>query len=110
MSDLISRSALIEEIERQKSSLDKDCEWSYNMTLRIVDIFFELINKQPTVEAKPVVNGEWIENTAGHYVCSNCRQLAKGDMTGCFKNGKFRQERTNFCPNCGADMRGGKNE
>lgn len=95
MSDLISRSALIEEIERQKLSLDEDDLWSYNMTLRIVDIFCKLINNQPTVEAKPVVTGEWEDNP---YIweCNQCHawlMVEQGDAD------------MNFCPNCGADMR-----
>lgn len=56
-----------------------------------------------TVEAKPVVRGEWVEfdidyggiPTVG-YQCSECGQ----------SNGFL----TDFCPNCGCDMRGGKNE
>lgn len=104
MSDLISRSALVEEFEKQKQCMD------YGNALWSKSEIKSIINEQPTVEAKPVVHGKWIENTAGYYVCSNCRQLAKGDMTGCFKDRKFRQERTDFCPRCGSDMRGGKNE
>lgn len=107
MSDLISRSVLFEEIERQKSSLDKDCEWSYNMTLNIVDVFCKLINKIPTVEAKPVVHGEWHLldkcSNAGVY-CSVCHKKVYKEPY--YANVKVK---SNFCPNCGADMRGGKN-
>lgn len=102
MSDLISRSALIEEIEKQKLSLDKNDLWSYNMTLLIVDVFYELINNQPAVEAKAVVHGSWTHTGyADEYECSNCRsQIALSDDTS---------SHPNFCPNCGCDMRGEKN-
>ena len=57
-----------------------------------------VVAQQPTVEAKEVVHGEWILRHigAGHmWECSVCHKrpviYVKND--------------TNFCPNCGADMR-----
>ena len=69
------------------------------------EIFKFILEQQPTIEAQPVVYGEWIENTFGYFVCSKCKRIAKGDVVGFFSYRKFRQEKTNFCPNCGADMR-----
>ena len=76
-------------------------EHSYS-TLMLYEIA-DIIEDAPTVEAKPVVHGRWLEfdidygciPTVG-YQCSECGQ----------SNGFI----TDFCPNCGADMRGGKNE
>lgn len=47
-------------------------------------------------ERKP---GHWLINSDGYYpYCSECQKEPKsGDMT-------------DFCPNCGADMRGGERE
>lgn len=69
----------------------------------------EVIAEQPTIEAEPVKRGKWIDvdyKTLEHgfietysdegICCSECR-------TG-FK--KSRQSIRNFCPNCGARMRG----
>ena len=66
----------------------------------------EQIDKQPTVEAKPVVYGEWIEDQVetgdpfgnGYYLI---------DMLRCSVCGAFFDvsETRNFCPECGADMR-----
>lgn len=44
----------------------------------------------------PVMQGEWIEpdDDYGYLVCSVCEERSPND------------ERWNFCPNCGADMRG----
>lgn len=53
-----------------------------------------------TVEAKPVIHGHWIDDH-GSDVCSECGFSC--DDTYYLGNG-------NFCPNCGCDMRGGKNE
>lgn len=56
-----------------------------------------LIDSQPTVEAVPVVHGEWVNeyiNPYGHpcHCCSMC-------------GFKASYQDKNFCPNCGADMR-----
>ena len=57
------------------------------------------IDETPTVEAKPVVRGKWHvqDNTFTKFKCSNCKA----------KNFTMK---SNFCPNCGADMRGEKND
>ena len=55
MSDYISKSALIEEIERQKSLLDKSFDWPYYTTLKIADIFCQIINNQPTVSETEII-------------------------------------------------------
>ena len=53
-----------------------------------------IINEQPTIEERKT--GEWIEldfTEAWEYKCDQCGRLSD------FKD--------NYCPNCGADMRGG---
>jgi len=55
----------------------------------------------PVADVRPVVRGEWerVGNT-DHFKCTCCNNmiLATWDMPS---------ELFNFCPNCGADMRGG---
>ena len=56
-----------------------------------------LIDAQPTVEAVPVVHGEWVNeyiNRYGHpcHCCPVCGFHAS-------------HQDKNFCPECGADMR-----
>lgn len=73
----------------------------------LTDVINTISNKQlvPTAVVKPVVRGEWIltEYTYGckKYRCSNCVDDDWWDK-------KFAYGDEKFCPNCGADMRGEK--
>ena len=65
-----------------------------------------LVMAQPTVDAVPVVHGHWVSLTecanAGVY-CSVCKKkVYKEDYAWCNRKNKLR---SNYCPNCGADMR-----
>lgn len=61
----------------------------------------EMLKTQPTIEPDQK-KGKWIVHPGGkfvgfpymHYECDQCRD--------------FEPEERNFCPNCGADMRGGE--
>lgn len=61
-------------------------------------IIDEAIKNAPTIEAKPVVHGRWIsKNPHGYewvFVCSNCDYI----------DGYPFNDRSNYCPNCGAKM------
>ena len=66
-----------------------------------VDIVREIIDAQP--ERK---KGSWNVIQGNIVVCSECGMCAPKSMTGCLLNRHLEPNRTNFCPNCGADMRG----
>ena len=88
MDDLISRMALLKSIREVSTSPLN--EWD---TMGVLNI----VNKQPTVEAVPVVHGKWTNeyiNRYGHpcHCCSVCGFHAS-------------HQDKNFCPECGADMR-----
>ncbi len=93
MSDLISKSVLIDDIRMIETDHPFDDKED------IIETVLATIDFQPTVDAVPVVRGEWIrqDDTFTKYMCSNC-------------GSKNYQGYENFCPNCGADMRGKKNE
>ena len=64
-------------------------------------VLLEDIDEAPTIDAVSVVRGEWIDRSDGgrilhpwweSYECMNC--------------GYSGSKAWNFCPNCGADMRG----
>lgn len=98
MSDLISRRELIKAMEKKYDLAEKKAFYSVGLSEGFI-ITEEIIKNQPPVEAVPVVHGEWIEfdvdyggiPAVGHQ-CSECGR----------SNGFI----TDFCPNCGADMRG----
>jgi ribosomal protein S27AE len=56
----------------------------------------EIINNLPTIEAVPVVHGEWI---AGKLLFDN-------DVCSVCGTGIYNTHEMNFCPNCGAKMDG----
>lgn len=79
-----------------------------NMPLNIMNDNLDLLviadhngNKREFVPKK---RGEWVDHTipggTKRYVCSYCGKNAMFDLN------KWDQIRSNFCPNCGADMRG----
>lgn len=66
-----------------------------------------IIDEAPTVDAVPVVHGRWEKEDQsgisidGYMVCSACNvMIPKPDYN------RYCLHRLNFCPNCGADMRG----
>ena len=83
--DLISRAAIIREIERIRKS---------TKTLTGID-FLWMIETFPAVDAVPVRRGRWIDRD-GQYECSECHNIS------CCK-GKY-------CTDCGAFMNGGAND
>ena len=93
--DLISRSALLKELDEYNESALFD-----------VEAVKDLINDIPTVEDRP--QGKWktVEGYDGdeYYECSNCGE------PWVLTTGTPEENNMNFCPNCGADMQGNKKE
>jgi hypothetical protein len=63
------------------------------------EIAIELIRRQPTIDAEPVKHGKWILGK-----CNRCGEHAP------FWSMATTYYESNFCPHCGADMRGETNE
>ena len=96
---LIDADALIEEFEEIKSNLKSDRHGYYPVDFADV---IELVKEQPTVEARPVVRGEWLGCDMKTSICSECR--TEFDI-----NRSVAIKILNFCPNCGCNM-GEKND
>ena len=66
--------------------------------------FQQVVDEQPTIDAVPVVHGEWIIKPHGTYgqlraFCSAC-----GKHSGI--GGIVSNQKKPYCPNCGAKMDG----
>lgn len=114
---LIDADKAIAEIERihcddcdnYNGVMCRACEYQYAM---------DIIDDAPTIPAQPVKRGKWIDYGSGTGLyCSECKHRIRYRNgireTATFSDGKFefvqyssRNGYYNFCPKCGADMRG----
>jgi rRNA maturation endonuclease Nob1 len=99
--DLISREALKELLQHKRNSLQGIGGDEY--ALKAFDYCIKRINEQPTIEAVPVVHGEWIDDTGcldsvPQYKCSKCGKKP-------ILSSNWVSLLTDFCPCCGADLR-----
>jgi hypothetical protein len=72
---------------------------------RMTDYQFDVINRN--LKERP--KGEWdYEKVAFYGVCSNCGVAVTSNKAEMFLYEEMREfpHNINFCPNCGADMRG----
>ena len=96
MGDYISRKAVLD--------LAKQGKLVGNRSYKSVCDF---INKIPAADVRPVKKGRWIKDSDGLDICSECEEVA---LQRVFiklpeKIVDLQMRRSNFCPNCGADMR-----
>lgn len=99
MNDLISREALIKEMEHGKHPEFYDGQDIANWQMQCIE-------NAPAVDAEPVRHGKWMnvcEMLPPEYHdnkrCSVCSNFALHDRLG-------RVRMSCYCPNCGAKMRG----
>lgn len=66
-----------------------------------------MVDDEPTADVRPNVRGEWIKSDRDKdfWVCSVCKNEGYEDRMAWRL--VFANLYLNFCPNCGADMRGG---
>lgn len=67
-------------------------------------LLYNELQKMPTADVAEVKHGEWkIEEYKNHLnvVCPNCNKEFY-----VYKQGQYRIDRSNYCPNCGARMDG----
>lgn len=94
MTDYISREAAIKSLCNlvPHTCNRTDCGFACQSANAILSI--------PAADVRPVVLGKWIPvtNGRGGFECSLCHEYAPS-----FRDGV--ENLSNFCPNCGADMR-----
>ena len=81
---------------------DSNVQWDYKKELSVIK---PVVDQMPTVDAVEVVHGRWIERK--EIFSENEGEV---DAIGCSECGKSQRKylRTNYCPNCGAKMDGGR--
>lgn len=64
---------------------------------RLIDGFISAVKNCPAADVRPVARGRWKIQGGGFVKCTSCMTLMFNADT---------PHEWNFCPNCGADMRG----
>ena len=100
INDLISRTETLELFIRKCCGECSLCDYEE----KEIPYYCGLIKSVPTVDATPVVYGQWIVNKYGQIVCSQCNSLALETITGCLANRHLEPYKSKFCPECGAKM------
>lgn len=109
MADYISREAAIQFFYKWKDDLDKQIDHSvayphlrndYKVCkTQLLDCIY-VIKEMPAADVRPVVRGKWKHDGSdwkNRFICDQCGY-----------KWFFEAEEARFCPNCGADMRGGE--
>lgn len=99
MNDLISRKAVLKGISQ--------CMIGQSDVIKAEAALVQYVKRMPSAEPERK-RGKWRNNTYGAVVCSECGARALYVITGCLANRHLEHFKTKYCPNCGADMRGGE--
>ena len=110
MSEYIDRDEILKNINNSICNLCReqgaDAHGVLCSACRLADAITH-IEDAPTVDVKPVLRGEWeITEAYPHNIyCSVCYKTFAQEHWNIWGDGSLPR---NFCPNCGADMRGFK--
>lgn len=98
MADLIDRDALLADIAASVVFSGKN---SRNAEIRGANKIIDRVKAAPTIEADHVKHGRWIEGEDEYGLLLTCSVYGEE-----FVSWEADCARTNYCQNCGADMRG----
>ena len=100
MAEYISREAAMLEIDAADFVIDDNFEGG--ATLLYCDDVVDRLSAIPAADVRPVIHAQWVRSEdADDGYCSNC----KCDMPMCREDWEWKYCETDYCPNCGADMR-----
>ena len=104
MDELISKRAVIEAIEKARANVGHNLERSIGKTIiEILDDVGRDVDRLPSAEPKV---GKWER----HYSRPNVYADLFWHCSECgYRSSDNWADKFNFCPHCGADMRGDKN-
>ena len=96
-------SRLIDADELLKAIANSGLIWETNECLDVIETLAvkKIVDDAPTLEERP--KGKWYYNYQNGWHCSICNKSVK-DMPTVMGKADF-----NFCPNCGANMKGEEN-
>lgn len=122
MGDYISRNQVTESINKVSDAI------GFETPAQAIEYAVQIICKTPAADVRPVVRGEWEwrEEWEQHpethscdliscgWYCTRCGielgdYLTKKLGQSVILDDDFRPPKLEFCPSCGADMRGGQN-
>lgn len=101
----MSREKQIEEMANAINEMDEPNAHYYGKHMEMHEAFadcFTIAKHLYNVGYRKQSEGEWVSNRqTDEYICSLCNGIAPVDCE------KERFYKSNFCPNCGAKMKGG---
>ena len=113
MERLIDADALIAEL---KATVCKECDSNNGIRCDYCwcDDVIGFLQESPTVDARPVVHGQWLDGCAIHngkevyksIDCSHCEEVFKIES----HDREYWKKRFKNCPFCGSQMDGGDGE
>jgi len=110
MDDYIKRNEAIEEVRK---SFDQSKTGKSTVVSMLIDAAFlqagSILRGIPAADVRPVVRGKWIQTTLPmgweDDECAECSVCGEDFVLDEWSMDDFTNT-MNFCPNCGADMRG----
>lgn len=119
MDEYISRETAVKKLQMQLLDLEADqdkgeySELCENRGARdaLDGAIYDIRTLKPA-DVQPVKHGEWDFQGYQLFKCTNCKEIFTQNQLEAMQNHINQEEFTfpNFCPNCGADMRGDTNE